>query len=294
MHFSQLTTFLLAAEYRSFSRAAQEQYISQPAATKQIRSLEAELGFPLFAMEGRRVVLTEAGARFRQSAEALLACYKNTLYHGACIAEERRSTLRVGLDPICRANDNVLVDFTLACRKACPDLRFEVLRIPFADIRSSLLRESVELCFVPEGMCHPGKKLCFVPLFQDHYRALMSKEHPLSKAKMLRPQDFSGCTLILRDGPKPNHARRAQTAIQKQSHMVKNIIRDNLENIVFDLLTEKGVAIMPSLYCPGNDRVCSVPLQGPFAFRFGILFVSPPRLQLTSLLQSVSSYTSQM
>lgn len=58
---SQQNCFLAVTEYRSFSRAADALYVSQPAVSKNISALEAELGAPLFDRQGRYVTLTQAG-----------------------------------------------------------------------------------------------------------------------------------------------------------------------------------------------------------------------------------------
>ncbi len=61
---SQRNCFLAVAEYRSFSKAAAALYVSQPAVSKNILTLESELGTPLFDRQGKLVVLTKAGEIF--------------------------------------------------------------------------------------------------------------------------------------------------------------------------------------------------------------------------------------
>lgn len=73
MTLQQLTYFLAAAEHGSFSAAAESLFMAQPSLSDQVRRLEAELGVPLFARAGRRLVLTEAGRLLRPHAERTLA-----------------------------------------------------------------------------------------------------------------------------------------------------------------------------------------------------------------------------
>jgi DNA-binding transcriptional LysR family regulator len=73
MTLQQLRYFLSAAEYGSFSAAAEALLMAQPSLSDQIRRLEAELGVPLFARAGRRLELTEAGRMLRPHAERTLA-----------------------------------------------------------------------------------------------------------------------------------------------------------------------------------------------------------------------------
>lgn len=69
----QLKYFLEIVETGSFTRAAASIHIVQPALSRQIRSLEEELGTTLLIRHGRGVVVTEAGERFKERAEALLS-----------------------------------------------------------------------------------------------------------------------------------------------------------------------------------------------------------------------------
>jgi DNA-binding transcriptional LysR family regulator len=57
----QLTIFDAVARHQSFSRAAEELHLSQPAVSLQVRQLERNLGLPLTEQLGKRVYLTEAG-----------------------------------------------------------------------------------------------------------------------------------------------------------------------------------------------------------------------------------------
>ena len=74
--FRQLTLFEAVARHLSFTRAAEELYLSQPAVSMQIRQLEDSVGLALFEKSGKRINLTEAGRevfRYSQSINRELA-----------------------------------------------------------------------------------------------------------------------------------------------------------------------------------------------------------------------------
>ena len=68
----QLRAFLLTARYQSFSRAADQLFITQSGMSVLVRELEAQLGFRLFERTTRRVTLTEFGSKFLPIAERSL------------------------------------------------------------------------------------------------------------------------------------------------------------------------------------------------------------------------------
>ena len=59
--FRQLVLFEAVARHLSFTRAAEELHLTQPAVSMQIRQLEDAVGSPLFEKTGKRISLTEAG-----------------------------------------------------------------------------------------------------------------------------------------------------------------------------------------------------------------------------------------
>ena len=72
MDTANLQTFITVAKLESFSQAAEQLYLTQPAISKRIAALESELDARLFDRIGRRVTLTEAGRTLLPRAQALL------------------------------------------------------------------------------------------------------------------------------------------------------------------------------------------------------------------------------
>jgi len=72
MEMKQLKYFLAVADLGSFSKAAVMLAAGQPVLSRQIRSLEEELGIELLYRNGRGIVLTEAGTAFVARARTIL------------------------------------------------------------------------------------------------------------------------------------------------------------------------------------------------------------------------------
>jgi DNA-binding transcriptional LysR family regulator len=99
MEVRQLQIFCILAEELRFTRAAERAHTVQSNVTAQIKTLEIELGVRLFDRLGHRIVLTEAGRRFRQFATQAL----NAMDAGKRVAEldlEPSGPLRIGA-PVC-------------------------------------------------------------------------------------------------------------------------------------------------------------------------------------------------
>jgi DNA-binding transcriptional LysR family regulator len=75
--FSAMELFVRVAETGSFSAVAKERRIGQPAVSKQISAMEAELGTELLHRTTRSIALTEAGREFYQSAQRILEDFES-------------------------------------------------------------------------------------------------------------------------------------------------------------------------------------------------------------------------
>ncbi|MGN6607693.1 MAG: LysR family transcriptional regulator [Jatrophihabitans sp.] len=104
--------FVAVGEELHFGRAAARLFISQPALSKQIRKLEAEVGGPLLVRDSRNVMLTERGARFFADARQLLAV-ADRMRHDADVGTVRiahvfeLATSRLVADAFARAHPGV-------------------------------------------------------------------------------------------------------------------------------------------------------------------------------------------
>jgi len=69
--FRQLKVFEAVARHLSYTRAAEELHMTQPAASMQIKQLEGQAGLPLFEQLGRKIYLTEAGQEMYHYSRAI-------------------------------------------------------------------------------------------------------------------------------------------------------------------------------------------------------------------------------
>ena len=93
----QLAAFCAVVERRSFSHAAEQLGVTQPAVSLQVRALEKRLGTQLLDRSGRRVEPTEAGRRLYRGAQRLLTLEAQMLDELAAEAEgELTGSLSIG------------------------------------------------------------------------------------------------------------------------------------------------------------------------------------------------------
>lgn len=99
MDIRELRTFIHVARSGSVSRAAAELFVAQPALSRQIAKLEAEIGVPLLVRHGRGVRLTAAGARLLERAELITHMVSATGAQVRASADEQGGHIAIGLPP---------------------------------------------------------------------------------------------------------------------------------------------------------------------------------------------------
>lgn len=93
----QLRIFEVAATTLSFSRAAEQICITQPAVSMQIKLLEDEVGAPLFLRVGKKLLLTDAGRELLRHARILLGQFKQAEESLATLGGSLRGQLHLGV-----------------------------------------------------------------------------------------------------------------------------------------------------------------------------------------------------
>ena len=137
MDLVKLRYFIAAAETGSFTAAAQREYTSQPNVSKQISTLEAELGTRLFTRESRSVKLTKAGQYFYEQIRELPEMIDRVSKTAQALGRSESGDLTVGLLIGQRLNAEIMERFNLFASRY-PDIHFELERASFSGLRSAL------------------------------------------------------------------------------------------------------------------------------------------------------------
>ena len=93
----ELSYIKTIAELRSFSKASQELFVSQPSLSQCVSNVEKELGTPLFIRGSKGLALTEAGERYYKTACEILRVYDDFLHEVSEFNELKRGKIRLGI-----------------------------------------------------------------------------------------------------------------------------------------------------------------------------------------------------
>jgi DNA-binding transcriptional LysR family regulator len=170
----QLAAFCAVVDRRSFSQAAEQLGVTQPAVSLQIRSLEKRLGLQLLDRSGRRVEPTEAGQRLYRSAQRLLALEEQLLADLGDDAEgELAGRLEIGAStgPGGTVLPVVLGEF----QRLHPGVHVALVVSDTQHVVEQVARREVELGVVGASRRHRG--VIFEPFFRDEVVLAVPRGH---------------------------------------------------------------------------------------------------------------------
>jgi LysR family cyn operon transcriptional activator len=190
MDLRYLRTFVAISEAGGITRAGARLNVSQPAASRQILALEAELGIRLFDRIGRRLRLTSEGEDLLRQSRRLLIEAELLDARAHALKGGETGILRVGATPM--AIENALSAFLSPYRRRHPGVEVHFVEDGGLRLPDRLERGDVDLALVvPDDRFHSK------PLFPAHSMAVMSRKHPLSRRRALDVAELADKSLLL-------------------------------------------------------------------------------------------------
>lgn len=190
--------FLAVAEAGSVSEAARRLFISQPAVSADIASLEASLGTALFVRSRRGVRLTEAGGILRdhvKSAFSLLDAGHRRLRE---LADLEGGSLRIG------ASDMTLrfylLDHIAAFHKAYPGIRLTVTNAPTPRTLSALSDGSIDFGVISGPLPSPAEGVTLLPVRTVQDIVIASPAHPLAGRARIEKEMLAAHPMLMLEG----------------------------------------------------------------------------------------------
>lgn len=187
MNLKQLEYFVDLAQTLSYTKTAHRLYVSQTAITKQIKSLESELGVMLFERDKRHVSLTAAGAVFREEAVGILNQVRTSQLHLEAYCRGERGTFRIGF---LKDFDFVTLQTIVSeFHKHYPDVQLELSGRTRRELEEFLLSGELDVILSIDASDTPSFKKTFVKSYP--LVAVIPSDHPLAKRQSVATEELS-------------------------------------------------------------------------------------------------------
>ena len=193
MDLRQLLTFRTVVDQGSFSHAAEELGISQPAVSFQIRALEERIGQRLLDRSGRRVTLTDAGRVVDTHARRMLALEDELLRDVAGLSDHLSGPLVLGSST--GPGELLLPHLLGGFKRENPDVEVSLVVQDTQTVCDRVLDDEIELGVV--GAARPHRGLVFEPFVRDELVVICPPGHALAKKKRISLADLASQPIIL-------------------------------------------------------------------------------------------------
>jgi DNA-binding transcriptional LysR family regulator len=282
MDFDQLHTFLEIVRLKSFSKAAQTCYRTQPAISAQVRQLEQELRADLFERFGSRISLTTAGKIFSEYAEQMLDLRRRVQDAIAELETNPRGELVIA------ANEAtciyVLPKVFSEYRTQFPAVQLQVLRSYGSRVVEAVMENSAD--FGLTQLPVEEKRLQVVNVYRDEIRLIVPARHPLANRPVVTAQEVAEHYLVL---PKYGKTRtRLNEWLEAFEDEIKiSMELDSTEMMKHFVIAGMGVSFMAASNCREEiaaGKLRAIPL-GPESMmrRLGLIYRKDKALSKAAL-----------
>jgi len=223
--FRHLETFCRVAELKSFSRAADDLFLTQPTVSGHILSLEESLSLRLFDRTGREVHLTKAGEIFLRYASKILTARKDLLNALSEFSQGITGELSLGASTI--PGEYLLPELMGTFKKDHPHFTLSLKIADTKEIIQYVMQGLVEIGMIGAKVNHPS--LHYERYEEDEIVVVAPSNHPLARKRRVDFEDLLKEPWIIRE-----EGSGTQMAVEKELRKKGKSLKG------FNVVTEMG------------------------------------------------------
>jgi DNA-binding transcriptional LysR family regulator len=238
---NQLRTFLTVARRLSFTRAAEELHLTQPAVSAHVRKLERAIGGPLFEQIGRRVSLTAVGQVMFRYAEQVLALEDELRVAIADVQGTCQGALAIGTSTT--IGISVLPELLRRYRQANPLVRLQARIGNFGEVVHGLLDGHLDVGLMSNeaDTDRLDERLESTPVLHDDLVLVVEPGHRWAELPNVGPEDLIGEPFVL---PGAGSRLRPQVeALLAPFGVVPDVVAESNSLIAVARVVETGIGV---------------------------------------------------
>lgn len=246
MTLQQLHYFIVTADLRSFTRAAEACHVSQPALSYAIRELEAELGCALFVRAGRSIQLTEQGKMCLVKArEAQMAV--EDLRRVAAQREPARE-ITIGYTVLGHLNAYRAFQSERVPQSFLKEHQLVTVYDEITEIKQHLAQGRYDLIIIPAANCGGLPPCGRVQITPDRLNVITCRQNPLFERETVRVEELACQGFIF--APNNDDLNRAYSRLCEQHGFTPRVVGygRKMGDIVGEVLQKNAVAFCSATF----------------------------------------------
>ena len=270
MNTQQLESFVQVAENLNFARAAESLNVTQSAVSRQIHSLEEELGTKLLQRSTRNVSLTPAGISFLNDAKEVLA--KLQL---ASLKIKSNSTSNIEVISIGFINDSDLTfitDLLKSLNKQFPEVHPFLRIIPSRAILNLFIHGELDILFGFIDDIPMRNGVHYTELAQIPICCALPSNHPLADQSEIKTNELLPEKIIICNSYEiPSKAASFQNQLNHQLPPDSTNYCENLHAMFSLIKAGYGIGILPEIPSESKE-IAYVPLAESSFLSYGVFY----------------------
>ena len=195
MNLKQLEAFYLVVKKKSFTRAAEELNVTQPAVTIQVKSLETSLNLRLIQQVGKKMQLTEAGELLYQYGEKIFDLVSDANEKMRDFKKLMRGTLRIGTTK--NYARYIMPSLLSEFQRKFPRIKVILDEGNSEDMARSVVEKKNELALISQ--LNLDRKIKSIFFSTVEFVLVVSPEHRFSQRNSISLRELNGEPVILRE-----------------------------------------------------------------------------------------------
>ena len=289
----QLETFLKAADAGSFSKAADELYITPTAVIKQINLLESDLGIKLFIRTHRGIILTEAGKSLYNDSKYIIQYSKDSITRAKNAISDINPVIRIGTSPM--TPGQFLVDLWSRIYEQCPEIKFKLITFENTpenarEILKTLGQHIDIVAGIFDDEFLQSRGCTALELSKEPIRCAVPINHRLAEKDKLTVQDLYNENLMLIRRKWNNYVDILRDDVL-QNHNNINIIDFEFYNVNVFNQCENDNAVLMTIdgWKNVHPLLKILPVEWDYTVPFGLLHSPSPTNTVQKFLNAVQT-----
>ena len=175
MNLLALKYFIAVAEHRSFTKASEFLYVTQPTLSRQIADLEKEMGTQLLIRNKRSVSLTQAGEVCLSEAKIIVDKCEDLPHKLKSAEESSQKNLVIGFQGA--IEDNLLMDSVYSMCDKIPGINLGLKKYTLAELNDQLIKGNLDVIFTVEAGLKKFSDICFKKVADNELMIAVPDSH---------------------------------------------------------------------------------------------------------------------
>jgi DNA-binding transcriptional LysR family regulator len=191
----RLKVFFTVANRLSFTKAAKELFITQPAVSKHIQELEEHYKIKFFDRNGSKISLTNAGDLLLKHTKDIFEVYREIDFDMSALINQQRGLLRLGASTT--LSQYIIPPLLARFHQKLQEIKVNLLNGNTEQIEKALLNKEIEIGIV-EGQSK-NQSIKYIEFLKDELVLVCNSKNPLINKELLSQEDLKSMRFVMRE-----------------------------------------------------------------------------------------------